>query len=215
VAAGQAGRVGQAVQERADLQGLAAGGEQGAGGVQVAAQGRVVGVDAVNLVDQQQAARGELGRPGGQGRRRVGEVAEQQAAGEQVGRRAWQRGPGHVVDGELDPRWRVRGGQGDERRRLVEAEDAARRQGRGQQAGGVPGAAAQVDGQAGPAAGEAGQERAAGRLEEVGQHAEAPRRRRGVAEGIAAHGGDGGPWEPVSGTTRRRRRSRRRWGCRS
>jgi hypothetical protein len=94
------------------------------------------------LVDQQQAARGELGRPGGEGRRWVGEVAEQQAAGEQVGRRARERGPGHVVDGEGHPRRRVRGGQGDERRRLVEAEGASRTQDRGQQAGGVAGAAA-------------------------------------------------------------------------
>jgi hypothetical protein len=46
----------------------------------------------------------------------------------------------------------------------------------------VPGAAAQVDGQLEPAIGEAGQERAAGRLEQVGQQAEAPSGQRGVAE---------------------------------
>ena len=72
MAAGQAGRVGQAVQDRADLEGLAAGGEQGGGDVQVAAQGGIGGVNVLDLVDQQQAARGELGRPGGEGRRWVG-----------------------------------------------------------------------------------------------------------------------------------------------
>jgi hypothetical protein len=186
VAAGQAGWVGEVVQGRADLQGLAAGGKQGGGDVQVAAQGRVGGVDALDLVDQQQAARGELGRPGGEGRRWVGEVAEQQAAGEQV---AGGHGNGARVTS-----WTAKdipGGASAAARATNDADwsrPRARRQGRGQQAGGVAGAAAQVDGQAELAAGEVGQERVASRREEVGQQAEAPRRRRGVAEGVAAHG---------------------------
>jgi hypothetical protein len=185
---------GQAVQDRADLQGLAAGGEQGAGHLQVAAQGRVGGVDPLDLVDQQQPAGGELGRPGGQGGRRVGEVAEQEPAEQQAGRAAGREGDGsHVVDGEGDPGRGCGRRPGDERGRLVEAEGAPWPQDRGQQAGGVAGAAAEVDGQAERPAGEPLQEGAGGRLEQVGEQPQPPCRGRGVAEGVAAHGGAGRP----------------------
>ena len=46
---------------------------------------------------------------------------------------------------------------------------------------------------AGPVAGAALEEPAAGRLEHVGEQRETSRGRRGVAEGVAAHGGDGRP----------------------
>jgi hypothetical protein len=89
------------------------------------------------------------------------------------------------VDGEGDPGWGPGGGQGDERRRLVEAEGAPRSQDRGQQAGGVPGAAAEVDGQVERPAGEPLQERLGGGREQVGEQVEPARRGRGVAEGVA------------------------------
>jgi hypothetical protein len=92
------------------------------------------------------------------------------------------------VDGEPDPGRGATGGAGDERRRLVQSEGAPRRQDGGEQAGGVPGSAAEVDRQVEGPAGEPLQERPAGRLEQVGQQAEPPRRRCGVAEGVAANG---------------------------
>jgi hypothetical protein len=74
---------------------------------------------------------------------------EQKPAEQQAGRAAGrERDAPHVVDGEGDP-GRGRGPRpGDERDRLVEAEGASRTQDRGEQAGGVAGAAAEVDGQA-------------------------------------------------------------------
>jgi hypothetical protein len=122
---------------------VAAGGEQGAGHLQVAAQGRVGGVDPLDLVHQQPAG-GELvaqaaGAAAGSVRWLEQEPAEQQA-GRAAGR---ERDAPHVVDGEGDPGPGPRPpGPGDERDRLVEAEGASRTQDRGEQAGGVAGSAA-------------------------------------------------------------------------
>jgi hypothetical protein len=101
VAADQPRRVGQPLQPGPDLQGVAAGGQQRRGRLQVASQRRLAGVDPLDLVGQQQPAGGELGRPGGQGRPGVGKVAEQEPAEDQVGRRARERHHGHVVHREL------------------------------------------------------------------------------------------------------------------
>jgi hypothetical protein len=133
------GRVGQAVEPAADLQAVAAGGEQGGRRVQIAAQGRLGGVDPVDLVDQQQPAGGELGRPGGQDRRWVGQVAEQEPAVDQPGGAGRERHHGHVVDGELDPGRRLGLGPAHERPRLVEPEGPPRSNHRGDQHGRSPG----------------------------------------------------------------------------
>ena len=100
-AAGEAGRVGEGVEHRADLQAVAAGLEDRGEDPQVAGERRVVGPDPLDLVEQQQAAVAELRRPGGHGPGGVGQVRDQEAGEQQVRRAGRQGRAGDVVDHEL------------------------------------------------------------------------------------------------------------------